>query len=165
MRDQWDCFLNDLEEVGDKEFLVLTSQYNIESVSCCLRVLPFCSSTFHQNNAESSQIRSEDNLQISRIQSHHLLVEVTDHDEEEYSIFLPLGTRYSIEFLVQYSSIILSRICAALEDVQVVEGLLGVALALDRLANANTSVFVVEVSCTLSSYFLSIKSVTNLFKP
>ena len=34
------------------------------------------------------------------------------------------------------------------------EGLLGFALALDRLANANTSVFVSEVSCSLSSYSL-----------
>ena len=56
-------------------------------------------------------------------------------------------------------------------DEQVVEGLLGFALAFDRLAEANTSVFktntpvfVSEVSCSLSSYSLSIKSVTNLFR-
>ena len=55
--------------------------------------------------------------------------------------------------------------CTVLEDEQVVESLLGFALALYRLANANTSVFAVEVSYSLSSYFLSIKSVTNLFKP
>ena len=30
MKDQWDCVLNDLEELGEKEFLVLTSQYSIE---------------------------------------------------------------------------------------------------------------------------------------
>ena len=59
---------------------------------------------------------------------------------------------------------VLSRVCTVLEDEQVVESLLGFASAFDRLANANTSVFVVEVSCTLSSYSLSIKSVTNLFK-
>ena len=68
-----DCVLNDLEELGDKEFLVLTSQFNIEIFSCCLRLLSFCSSTFHQTNAESSQIRSEDDLSISRIQSLHLI--------------------------------------------------------------------------------------------
>ena len=39
------------------------------------------------------------------------------------------------------------------------------ALALHRLANANSSVFVVDVSCSLSTYSLSIKSVTNLFRP
>ena len=60
---------------------------------------------------------------------------------------------------------ILSRIGEVREDEQVVEGLLGCALALYRLANANISVFVSEVSCSLSSYFLSIKSVTNLFRP
>ena len=44
------------------------------------------------------------------------------------------------------------------------ESLIGFALAFDRLVfNANTSVFVSEVSCSLSSYYLSIKSVTNLF--
>ena len=80
---QWNCVLNDLEELGDKEFFVLTGQYNIEIFSCCLRLLPFYSSTFHQTNAWSSQIPSEDNLLISIIQSLHLLLEVNDHDEEE----------------------------------------------------------------------------------
>ena len=46
---------------------------------------------------------------------------------------------------------ILSRIGTVLDDEQIVESLLGFALALYRLANANTSVFVVEVSCSLSS--------------
>ena len=38
VRDQWDCVLNDLEEFGDKEFHVLTSQYNIEIFSCFVRL-------------------------------------------------------------------------------------------------------------------------------
>ena len=92
MKDQWDCVLNDLEEIGDKEFLVLTSQYNIEIFSCCLRLLPFCSSTYCQTNVERAQNRSEDNPLISRIQSLHLL-EVDHHDEEEYSVVLTLGKR------------------------------------------------------------------------
>ena len=50
MKDQWDCVLNDLEELGDKEFLVLMDQNNIEIFSCCLRILPSCSSTYHQTN-------------------------------------------------------------------------------------------------------------------
>ena len=83
MKDQGDCVQDDLEELGDREFRVLTSQYNIEIFSWYLRLLPFYSSTFHQTNAESSQIRSEDNLLVSRIQSLHLLLEVKDHDEEE----------------------------------------------------------------------------------
>ena len=60
--------MNDLEELGDKEFLVLMDQYNIEIFSCCLRLLPFYSSTFHLTNVESTQIRSEEksfNLQNS----------------------------------------------------------------------------------------------------
>ena len=65
VKDQWDCVLNDLEELG---------QYSIEIFYCCLRLLPFCSSTFHRTNAESSQNRSEDKLLISRIQSPNLLL-------------------------------------------------------------------------------------------
>ena len=42
--------------------LVLMDQYNIEIFSCCLRLLPFCSSTFRQTNVEIAQKRSEDNL-------------------------------------------------------------------------------------------------------
>ena len=41
-----------------------------------------------------------------------------------------------------------------LVDEQAGVRLRGFALALDRLANENTSVFVVEVSCSLSSYSL-----------
>ena len=48
-----ECVLFDLEELGGIEFLVLTDPYNIEIFSCCLRLLPFYSSTFHQTNAES----------------------------------------------------------------------------------------------------------------
>ena len=103
--DQWDCVLNDLEELGDKEFLVLMSQYNIEIFSCCLRLLAFCTSTVHQTNVEIAQNGSEDNLLFSRIQSPHLRLAVIDHDEEECSVFLPLGTPDWIEFLVQYQSI------------------------------------------------------------
>ena len=66
-------------------------QYNIEIFSCFLRLLPLYSSTFHQTNVEIAQIRSEDNLLISRVQSLHRLLEVGDHDEEEYSVVLTLG--------------------------------------------------------------------------
>ena len=102
---EWDCVLNDLEELGGKEFLVLTDQYSIENFSCCLRLLPFCSSIHHQTNIESTQIYSEDDLSVSRIRSLHLLLEVTVHAEEECSVFLPLGTLDRIELLVQYQSI------------------------------------------------------------
>ena len=52
-------------------------------------------------------------------------------------------------------------------DEQAEVDLRGFALAFDRLAKASTFVFnaVSEVSCSLSSYSLSIKSVTNLFNP
>ena len=83
MKDQWDCVLNDLEELGDKEFRVLLDQYNTEIFSCFLLLLPLCSSTFHQTNVENAQNGSEDNLLIFRIQSLHLLIEVDYHDEED----------------------------------------------------------------------------------
>ena len=104
VKDQWDCVLNDLEELGDKEFLLM-DQYNIEIFSCFLRLLPLYSSTFHQTNVETAQNLSEDNLSISRIRSLHHLLEVEDHDEGEKSVVQTLGKRYSIEFLVQYQSI------------------------------------------------------------
>ena len=154
-----------LEELGCKEFLVLTDQYSIEFFSCCLRLLPSCSSTHRQTDVESSQICSKDHLSVSRIRSLHLLLEVILRVEEECLVFLPLGTLDRIELLVQHQFILFHEQVPVLVDEQAEVGLLGFALAFDRLANANTSVFVVEVSCSLSSYFLSIKSVTNLFKP
>ena len=69
MKDQWDCVLNDLEELGGKEFLILMDQYNIEIFSCFLRPLLMYSSTFHQTNVESAQNRSEDIPLFSKIHS------------------------------------------------------------------------------------------------
>ena len=77
---------NVLAELGDKEFLVLTDQYNIEIFSCCLRLLSSCSSTHPQNNIASTQIYSEDHLSVSRIRSSHLL-EVILRAEEECLVF------------------------------------------------------------------------------
>ena len=64
IQDQWDCVLNDLEELGDKEFLVLMDRYNIEIFSWFLRLLPCCSSTFRQTNVEIAQNGSEDHILI-----------------------------------------------------------------------------------------------------
>ena len=79
--------MNDLEELGGKEFLVLNGQYSIEIFSCCLRLLPSCSSTHHQTNIESAQICSEDHLSVSRIRSHHLLLEVFSVSKKVFSLF------------------------------------------------------------------------------
>ena len=76
LKDQWDCVLNDLEELGDKEFLVLTDQYNIEIFSCFLRLLQLYSPTCHPTNVEIAQDLSEDTPLIFRIQSLHHLLEV-----------------------------------------------------------------------------------------
>ena len=100
-----DCVLNDLEELEGKEFLVLTGQYNTEIIYCCLRLLPSCSSTFHQTNAKSTRNRSEDHISDSTIRSSHLLLEVVLRVEEECLVFVPLGALDRSEFLVQYQSI------------------------------------------------------------
>ena len=113
---------NDPEELESKEFLVLTNQYNIETFSYYLRLLPSCSSTHHQTNIESAQICSEDHLSVSSIRSPHLLLEVILRAEEECLFFLSLGKLDRIE-------------------------LLG------------------SISIHLSSYSLSMKSVTNVFRP
>ena len=160
MKDQWNCVLNDLEKLGDKEFLVLTGQYNIEIFSCCHRLLPSCSSTFQQTTAGSSPNRSEDHLSVSRIQSLHLLLEVDDHDEEEYSVVLTLGN-----LLAQYQSTFFLRWVQFLQMSRLKYAFDRLAKASSFVFNANSSGFVSEVSCSLSSYSLSIKSVTNLFNP
>ena len=103
MKDQWDWALNDLEELGGKEFL-LKDLYNTEIFSGFLLLLPLYSSTFHQTNVEIAQNRSEDNPLISRIQSLHLLLEAVDHDAEEYSVVLTLGERWASNLVVQYRS-------------------------------------------------------------
>ena len=90
MKDQWDCVLNDIEELGDKESLLL--------------LLPWCSSTIHQTNVENAQNGSEDNLLLSRIQPLHLLLEVHDHDEEEYSVASTLDNRRTNNLVVKYRS-------------------------------------------------------------
>ena len=74
--------MNDLEELGGKEFL-LKDRYNIEIFSCFLLLLRCCSSTFRQTNNDNTRNGSEDDLLISRIQSFHHLLEVDYHDEEE----------------------------------------------------------------------------------
>ena len=91
VKDQWDCVLNDLEELERIEFLVLTGQYSIEIFYCCLRLLPSCSSIHHQTNIESTQImfwRSSFSLQNSIL---HLLLEVILRIEEECSFFFATG--------------------------------------------------------------------------
>ena len=93
MKDQWDCVLNDLGELGGKEFLVLMDQYNMEIFSCFLAACHFTLPHFIRPMLRVFPIRSEDNLLISKIQSHHLLLEVDDHDEAEYSVVLTLSKR------------------------------------------------------------------------
>ena len=91
MKEQWDCVLNDLEELERKEFLVLMGQYSIEIFYCCLRVLPSCSSMHHQTNFEKAQICSEDLPSVSRIRSLHLLLEVILRAEGRVFILFATG--------------------------------------------------------------------------
>ena len=109
MKDQWDCVLNDLEQLGDKEFLVLMDQYNIKIFSRFLSRLPLYSSTLHQTNVEIVQDGAEDNLSFSRIQSLHRLIEVDGHDEEEYSVVLTLGNHLANNLLAQHQSTFFPR--------------------------------------------------------
>ena len=86
--------------------------------------------------------------------------------------FLPLGKRETNKFPGPISVQNLSQIGTVLVEEQAEARLRGCALAFDRLAkslafnlNAQSSNCISEVSCSLSSYSLSIKSVTNLFNP
>ena len=55
---------------------------------------------------------------ISRIQSLHHLLEVDHHDEEEYSVVLTLGKRWTNNFLAQYRSKFFSPVGTVLVDEQ-----------------------------------------------
>ena len=88
---------------------MLMEQYSIEIFSCFLRLLPLYSSTVHQTTVEIAQDRSKDTPLISRIQSLHHLLEVDDHDEEEYSVVQTLGTRLANNLLAQYQSTFFSQ--------------------------------------------------------
>ena len=81
MKDQWDYVLNDLQEFGGKEFLLI-DRYSTEICSCFRLLLSWCFSTFHQTNAENAQNGPEDDFLMSRFQSLHHLFEVDYHDEE-----------------------------------------------------------------------------------
>ena len=107
VQDQWGCVLNDLAELGSKEFLVLTDQHSIEIFTCCLgSSLPFCSSIHHQTNMlRVLKFVPKITLSVSRIRSPHLLLSVVLRIEEECSVFLPLGTLDRIELLDQYQYI------------------------------------------------------------
>ena len=89
MMDQQDCVLNDLEELGGKEFL-LKHQHNTESFlvssSSCHAALPLI-------------IRP-----MLRIQSLHHLLEVESHDEEDWSVSLTLKSQRVNILVVQYQS-------------------------------------------------------------
>ena len=84
--------MNNLEQLGDKELLVLMDSYNIEIFLRFVHLSSLSLPHLNQFNVEIAQNRSEDNSSISRIQSFHLLFEVDDHDEEECSVFFFLDT-------------------------------------------------------------------------
>ena len=108
MKDQWDCVLNDLEELGDKEFLVLTDQYSIEfflvSSAFCHCTLPLFIRPMLRSFKMVLKI-----IFFSRVQSLHRLLEVDDHDEEEYSVVLTLGNHLANNLLALHQSKIFHR--------------------------------------------------------
>ena len=125
-------------------------QHNIEIFSCFLRLLPLYSSTFHQTNVENAKDRSEETPTISSLQSLHLLLEVDDHIEEEYSIVLTLRNRLENNLLAQHQSTSFPRWVKFLwmgwqEHVSVV-----LLLAFDRLAKARACDFNAKLSNCIS---------------
>ena len=140
--------------------------------SCCLRLLPYCSSIHHQTNFwECSNLFRRSSFSLQNWIAPSSSRSNSPCRRRVFSLFAT-GYAWSNWAPGSISIHVLSRLGTVLEDEQDVEGLIGVALAFDRLAyantsvfNANTSVFVSEVSCSLPFFSLSIKSVTNLFNP
>ena len=144
-QDQWDCVLNDLEELGGDEFLL-------------------------KNQCSNGIVNiSQDCLWFSRIQSPHHCLEV-DYMTKMIDQFLrhwKVGGRIILWFNTGPSSVPKGTVFE-LTEVR----LCGFALAFNRLArantfvlNANTSNFISEISCSLSSSSLLLKSMANLIKP
>ena len=61
-----------------------------EVQNCPWRISTILALPLRQTNDDKTQNGSEDDLLISKIQSLHLLLEVDDHDEEEYTVVLTL---------------------------------------------------------------------------
>ena len=101
MKDQQDCVLNDLEELGGTR-LFLMNPHNTGIFSCFLLLLPCCSSTFRQTNDDNTRNDHEGDLLFSRIQSLHHCLEVGFHDEEDKSISSTLDNRRANIFVVQH---------------------------------------------------------------
>ena len=112
------------------------------NVWLCLRLLPSCSSIHHQTNIESTRIYSESYLSVSRIR---WPTSRCNSPCRRVFILFATGCAWSNWAPGSISIHFLSRLWTVLEDEQAVEGLLGFAFALDRLANAYTSVFVVSL--------------------
>ena len=161
--------LSDLEELGDTE-LFLKNQNSTEIFCFVLHLLPCSVSTFRQTNYDKTRNDSEDDLLFSRFQSLHHCLEVDLHDEEHGSISSTLDNRRAYVFLVQHRSKFFHQKVLFLWTNW--QNLVFVVLLFDRLAkspafnlNAYSSNCTSEVSCSLSSWSLLLKSVTNLIKP
>ena len=116
-----------------------------------------CTLPFHQTNVENSQIRTEDIPLFSRIQSLHHLLEVDDHDEEEYSIVLTLGNRLANKTSGSTSVHFLSPMGKVFVDGLARIRLCGCALAFDLLAKAGAFDFNAKLSnCILKVCFLLV---------
>ena len=172
MNDQWDCVLNDREELGDQR--ISCPDESVQYWNLFLLPPPPAILLFHVSSdicRECSNLFRRSSL-FSRIRSLPLLLEVILHAEEVFSL---CATGYAwLNWAPGSISVhLLSRIGTVLVHEQAEVGLLVFCFSLwlackkanTSVFNANVYIFVSVVSCSLSSYSLSIKSVTNLFKP
>ena len=93
MKNQLDCVLNVLEELGDKQ-LFLKYQSSTDIFFLILLLLPSMFSNNRETNKELVGIDSEDVLQFSRIELLRLLLNAhVVSDEEDTSLSSILHTR------------------------------------------------------------------------
>ena len=95
MKDQLDCVLNVLQELGNKQ-LFLNHQYNTGIFFLLLLLLPCILSIEHQTSEQIVGIDSEDLLLFSRNEPLRLLLDafvVNDEEETLLSRFFILGER------------------------------------------------------------------------
>ena len=166
MKDQWDCVLNDLEELGNTQ-LFWKNQDSAGIFSYfLLLLLPSFSSTFRQTNDDSTRNVSEDYF-FSRIQSLHHCLEVSFQWRRRWINFIDTEQSDSDCFPGLTSVQVLSLKSMVLVDALATSRFCGFAFAFVRHAKSFASSCNAYSSSWTSgiSVSLSIKSVTNLFRP
>ena len=164
MKDQWDCVLNVLEELGDEE-LFLKYQCSTD-IFFFLLLLPSMLPIDRQTNIERVEIDSEENSWFSRVELLRLLLVVL-FDSVEEDEWLSSRSRTHREEFPGSISIHFLQVIGMMLDESTGSPLCGFAFAFDLAAKTFTIYRDVCSSGKLAgtSVLLWFESITNSFDP